>query len=1383
MKLTKVERNRIAVSRYEDETGRSILYPVPNQDEITVTKKKIRERVEHANRLYHVFFRNDVPIDLEKHFVEICKIASRSNKNNLLTNLMNYREYGVSGKNFKKQISKFEYGSSSRKDLTDVLNLHIKQRMGEEWQQESNSKIVVAILKCICNGKKYEEEIKKLFKYKKEDLFLFMNLCKEQKAKPYVESTSNLEDVFSLVMKAVAQKCDVDAYYKDDVDAIEKNLKVQLKFLENIRTVKVKKNQKDAPQIIELKQFSYAYATQERMNAILVRMRKSLKRDNYRQIAIKLLQAIAQTENQSLSSVIKQMKEDEQQYLQLKKFLIAVNKDYHHINIVMSIKNMDIKVQLNEKQLDLSSVKNEKKKVLNETLEQYASSKENSDEVLLKIKTILFDYFSIEDKEKKFLAKEKIWSFPTNDIRYFDSEFVAFGSNEESNQVTLEKFLVDGNYISKGKDRAIKKRINYVNYGKYLKLTVNESDPFRQYWFSFIKEYIEKEIVKREGLLQEQDCFNSTIMVKCWKYLIRFLCGKYIDIGKSVYHFVVPEDMTIKKDVLYNEIRSEYESGISSFALEVIKAEETRQRAIAHATATATSNFSRAIVNYSSEKLKELIHPEDIITMSESIVKDILRDDIGKQILRFYGGFSSFSQKDKLIKEQSIEKVIENQEETQKLALELLGHFKKLRNANFHYTEGKEVKITGDYTEFLIENDQKAYEQIVRKRYYSNNASMFYKEQDIVTLVKRLYSHTKWNEAQIPAFRTVWKQKDMVEDLEAWKEITLFPEWQLDKNKTMQFTVALYYLLKEIYYREFIGGTEIKERFFKAVDNYVNKYKSEKFYNRKYLNAGTNFQNYVNKLQNESFGTICQSVMQEYNQQNAKEENEEIYKHFKILLPLCIKHAFQDYINEKEEYSFLRNPYCYERIGEPVYLEEVGIQYHFTSHKKDSAKLYEWYTLAHFISPRQLNFFVGEWKNYIQYRKDIFRRSEYANQFKNNTSLYEKEKSNMEIKVAQAEAIVEMLEFVRQVTGKVSNNFYDYYKDEEDYAKYIYQYIDFELLDDKMYFSSLKQFCQNTLPDGEIIDIYADAENPKVLRNIELARMYAGGDIYLEGHKKICSDEIKEYYKNKKEIIQIQAKGLCKNEEQQKKVKKQQELKNRITLHNVTDYYELTNDLLGQLISLSYLRERDYMYLLLGFYYMALRSKDDWNGEVWNAVQDAKYQIKGGFILYQIIGVFDYGIGLLYKNSKNKWKTIGGEISDKIRKFDSYHKISLAYALRLLENGTYAKEISNLRNYVDHSKYYMNHDKSLLELYNEFYAKFFGYSEKLKQNVLHSFQSILEDYFVVYKVKFKEKGFYIDDNLESMMFTYKLKDKKTTNVPARNKEYLKELKQVLEYKK
>ena len=71
-----------------------------------------------------------------------------------------------------------------------------------------------------------------------------------------------------------------------------------------------------------------------------------------------------------------------------------------------------------------------------------------------------------------------------------------------------------------------------------------------------------------------------------------------------------------------------------------------------------------------------------------------------------------------------------------------------------------------------------------------------------------------------------------------------------------------------------------------------------------------------------------------------------------------------------------------------------------------------------------------------------------------------------------------------------------------------------------------------------------------------------------------------------------------------------------------------------------------------------------------------------------------------------------------------------------MDDEKYDREITNMRNYVDHSKYYVNYDKSLIGLYNEFYAKFFSYSDKLRKSVLFNFQTILDKYFVKYNVNY-----------------------------------------------
>ncbi len=107
-----------------------------------------------------------------------------------------------------------------------------------------------------------------------------------------------------------------------------------------------------------------------------------------------------------------------------------------------------------------------------------------------------------------------------------------------------------------------------------------------------------------------------------------------------------------------------------------------------------------------------------------------------------------------------------------------------------------------------------------------------------------------------------------------------------------------------------------------------------------------------------------------------------------------------------------------------------------------------------------------------------------------------------------------------------------------------------------------------------MVDLYADTENPKVLRNIELTRMYAGSNVKIPEYEKITEDEIKMYYEEKNSVALILSRGLCRNEKEQKKVIEFNWKKKRLTLNEITDVFSLVNDLLGKMISFSYLRER-----------------------------------------------------------------------------------------------------------------------------------------------------------------------------------------------------------------
>ena len=65
-------------------------------------------------------------------------------------------------------------------------------------------------------------------------------------------------------------------------------------------------------------------------------------------------------------------------------------------------------------------------------------------------------------------------------------------------------------------------------------------------------------------------------------------------------------------------------------------------------------------------------------------------------------------------------------------------------------------------------------------------------------------------------------------------------------------------------------------------------------------------------------------------------------------------------------------------------------------------KNYEWFTLAHFLHPVQLNHLVGDLKSYIQYREDILRRIVFAEQ-----RVYADQQKEVQQKVKTAKEILE----------------------------------------------------------------------------------------------------------------------------------------------------------------------------------------------------------------------------------------------------------------------------------------------------------------------------------------------------------------------------------------
>ena len=196
-----------------------------------------------------------------------------------------------------------------------------------------------------------------------------------------------------------------------------------------------------------------------------------------------------------------------------------------------------------------------------------------------------------------------------------------------------------------------------------------------------------------------------------------------------------------------------------------------------------------------------------------------------------------------------------------------------------------------------------------------------------------------------------------------------------------QFKASLYFVLKEIYYYGFIYEQNALERFQSVLSQRQPKKEEER--------ATIDFQRRISVLLQEediTLGRLCQQIMTDYNMQNqgkkevrlSNSENEEIYQHYRMLLYVCIKQAFFEYLKEKEVFGFLRIPKFREiKIDERKFYQESQIRVYgsMENRMKQQPELYAWHVFAHFLNPRYLNLLIGSIKSYIQYVDDIDRRA------------------------------------------------------------------------------------------------------------------------------------------------------------------------------------------------------------------------------------------------------------------------------------------------------------------------------------------------------------------------------------------------------------------------
>ena len=228
--------------------------------------------------------------------------------------------------------------------------------------------------------------------------------------------------------------------------------------------------------------------------------------------------------------------------------------------------------------------------------------------------------------------------------------------------------------------------------------------------------------------------------------------------------------------------------------------------------------------------------------------------------------------------------------------------------------------------------------------------------------------------------------------------------------------------------------------------------------------------------------------------------------------------------------------------------------------------------------------------------------------------------------LANYKYISRILDLCSKLNGITTNCLEDYFTDADDYAVHVANYLAFEgYLSNASLSAQLTSFCAENLKeeDGEnqSVGIFFDAANPILNRNILLSKLYGTEKVLSNAlqTEKIKKEDILEYYSLQDQIGSYRSTGKCKTADEQKILKKYQEIKNRVECRNIVEYQEILDELQAQLIDWCYLRERDLMYFQLGFHYMCLRGtcrKD----EGYKTLTDKERTIDGA-ILYQMQGV------------------------------------------------------------------------------------------------------------------------------------------------------------------
>lgn len=1138
----------------------------------------------------------------------------------------------------------------------------------------------------------------------------------------------------------------------------------------------------------------------------------------------------------------------------------AIMEDYRKDDMIrktiVSLQNQNVKAVIDENNLLVpAGYDHRKKKYIFEFMKAYAAADEEmKNEMLKHIRALIVLFYCGRNAYEAACDYATAWSFGIfgkDNQQVYAKEYIcdqslmdrinAYKNTQKRNRSKKELFdmkkeldyLVAGNYqdavrvLKEGQDLPAEELIDNRTLYSHIDF----------FWM----DYIEKTATQLMTPYVNIDFGHLKTAYLCeqtWKIWSAFVAEKFIDYGKAVYHFTVPDLSGVRegKEISIKGVRDEYKNGITSFDYERIKAEESLERKISGYLLFAINNFSNSVSPYETRS-SESEMSEDILAYKPKERK-ALDQDLNRRLFQFFGGISQW-------KDQKVSSA-----DRLELYYAFQSQLEQLRNGTFHYTgKATEKAVVDPIITELFQEEQKRISIMFGKKYYSNNVYLYYGKKEIKALESLLYQKQADRPAQIPSFERVMSRKEFRAYLPTYfygsKE---YRELQAlcDEKQLKQYHSSLYFIMKEAYYYGFLQQPNLKNVFYTALKETQAEYLEGRDSDRK--EAIKDFKDYYHKVEDNckklnirmTLGDVCQAMMTEYMLQNRESEvraeapeknspDKDIYAHFKMCLYAVLRHAFLTYL-AGDDWTFLKKPLktnvakqiqdpsC-KIIKEDVFCAEWNVQLFNALQEKmeKNGNLYGWYVAGHFLHPKQLNFLIGSIKDYMQFIQDIDRRA---------ASVGNRRDSGLEEKQTTYKDILYVLEFVQNFIGKISNVTEDYFaksNDSQEYAEFLSHFVNFKD-DAKSYNDSLKDFCARKIPkcpDVPSLGIYHNPKEQILNRNVVQARMYGNAGVIGKCMNPVHLAEIEKFYQSQKRMEalikkQREQEGYICEEREQKTLRGYQRAKNRIELYDVTEYTECMNDLIGQLVSWSYLRERDMMYFQLGYYYTKLYFTNQiGENDYRNRLVGNGINLKDGAILYQLIAIYTYALRVVRINKSNGAYSLpdkGMEAGRSISEFtESYCSKKVGYqvlyeGMQLFEHKEERSDIRNTRNYIDHFKYYSVGGRSILDLYSEVYDRFFTYDLKLKKSVSLVLSNTLKKYHMdarqtfaqtTRKVEYTADGEKKDkdrkaaqitllDGIESTNFTYTIQgDRGRTReckLPVHSDDYLEQMKRILEAK-